>query len=160
MKDVLLNIYAFNLGYAHRLLKDIPAGQLCEQVAGIPNHPLWVIGHLAMAGNFAASFLDAQGVAPAEWAPLFGNSSKPEAKPELYPDLATVLSALEQNHAAVAATLKAFPDARLSEPNTYERAAKAFPTRGDMVGFLLTGHETQHLGQLSSWRRAAGLGPA
>jgi hypothetical protein len=43
----------------------------------------------------------------------------------------------------------------LAVPNPYESARAAFPTSGDFVGYLLTGHMSYHLGQLSGWRAAA-----
>jgi hypothetical protein len=35
-----------------------------------------------------------------------------------------------------------------------------FPTVGGAVNFLCGGHNMMHLGQISTWRRAAGLGSA
>ena len=43
----------------------------------------------------------------------------------------------------------------LAVPNPYETARGAFPTSGDFVVYLLTGHMSYHLGQLSGWRAAA-----
>jgi hypothetical protein len=47
----------------------------------------------------------------------------------------------------------------LSQQNPYAPAQGAFPTSGDFVAYLLTGHLGYHLGQLVTWRAAAGLGP-
>ena len=35
-----------------------------------------------------------------------------------------------------------------------------FPTAGAMLGFYVGGHFMIHIGQMSAWRRAVGLGPA
>ena len=43
----------------------------------------------------------------------------------------------------------------LSVPNPHESARGAFPTSGDFAAYLLTGHMSYHLGQLSGWRAAA-----
>lgn len=50
--------------------------------------------------------------------------------------------------------------AKLSEPHPNESMRKYFPTVGDMVIFLMTSHEMNHLGQVAAWRRAMGLGSA
>ena len=42
--------------------------------------------------------------------------------------------------------------------NPFAPARTAFPTAGDFVAYLLTGHLAYHLGQLVAWRATAGLG--
>ena len=49
---------------------------------------------------------------------------------------------------------------RFAEPHPDEGTRKYFPTVGDMIIFLMTSHEMDHLGQIAAWRRAMGLGPA
>ena len=46
----------------------------------------------------------------------------------------------------------------LENPN--ERMRAKFPTNGAMLAFYVGGHFMLHMGQLSAWRRAVGLGPA
>jgi len=46
----------------------------------------------------------------------------------------------------------------LTSINPFAPARDAFPTAGDFVAYLLTGHLAYHLGQLVAWRAAAGLG--
>ena len=48
--------------------------------------------------------------------------------------------------------------ALLSRPNPYEPGRGDFPTAGDFVRYLMTGHLAYHLGQLTAWCAAAGLG--
>jgi len=38
--------------------------------------------------------------------------------------------------------------------------SKMLPTMGHMCGFMLLNHESNHLGQISIWRQAAGMRPA
>jgi hypothetical protein len=46
----------------------------------------------------------------------------------------------------------------LAAVNPFAPARLDFPTAGDFVAYLLSGHLAYHLGQLVAWRAAAGLG--
>ena len=50
--------------------------------------------------------------------------------------------------------------ALLAKPNPVDRARAPFPTCGDFVAYIVSSHLAYHLGQLFSWRAAAGLGRA
>jgi hypothetical protein len=95
---------------------------------------------------------------PAGWDELFGNKSKPLSDAGKYPDKPTLLAALEQSHARLAEAFEHADDAALARENPWEGLRRMFPTVGDLCTFMLTSHETTHLGQLSAWRRAMGLG--
>ena len=55
------------------------------------------------------------------------------------------------------AALAAAPDV-LAAANPYAPARTAFPIVHDFVAYLMTAHLAYHLGQLTGWRAAAGLG--
>jgi hypothetical protein len=46
----------------------------------------------------------------------------------------------------------------LARENPYAPARPGFPTSGEFVAYMLSGHLGYHLGQLAAWRTAAGLG--
>ena len=94
---------------------------------------------------------------PTEWGELFGNGSTPTDDASRYPDRATLLAKLKEQHERVAKAYEAEDDASLAGEFPIEPLRQAFPTIGDGFNFLLVGHEALHLGQLSAWRRAAGL---
>lgn len=162
MKKHILGVYGFNLAYAKRLVDDVSAEQFTAQPrvdgCAVPNHPAWVLGHLAnTSGVFGATLL---GVEPHQrdgWKELFGGGSKPLSDASLYPDKAALLAALEESHQHIAAAFDKAGDARLAETNPAERLRPIFPTIADMIVFIMTSHEATHLGQLSAWRRAMGL---
>jgi hypothetical protein len=82
----------------------------------------------------------------------------PSGDASQYPSKATLLGALEDAHAAIAAVLPAVPESRWSETTPLE-AIRGFPlTVGDCFVFMMAAHETMHLGQLSAWRRVQGMG--
>ena len=62
--------------------------------------------------------------------------------------------------ALVADVAQVLDPATFAEPHPDEGTRQYFPTRGDMITFLMTAHEMEHLGQVVAWRRAAGLGSA
>jgi len=162
MKDAILNTYAFNLMYAKRLVDDVPEDLMAAQptVDGhiIPNHAAWVIGHLATtSAGFACDLLGIDSIKREGWGDILGGGSKPEPDASRYPDKATLIEALEEAHNHLAAAFAKAADERLAEPCPVERMRPMFPTIGDMITFVLTSHETTHLGQLSAWRRALGL---
>lgn len=81
----------------------------------------------------------------------------PVGNPSLFPSKAELLDTLESLHGRVAAAVAAADAATFAAPNPSESMRKYFPTLGDMAVFMMTSHETDHLGQLAAWRRAMGL---
>jgi hypothetical protein len=45
----------------------------------------------------------------------------------------------------------------LSKPHPYEAGRVDFPTAGDFVAYLMSGHLAYHLGQLVTWRAMANV---
>jgi hypothetical protein len=159
MKKHILNTFALNLQYAQGLAKDIPDAKFCEQPGGVLNHPAFVLGHLAMSCDYAGGFLGLSPACPTAWKEVYAMSAKPLADRSKYPRKEELLKALEEGHARIAKAFESVADADLSKPSAPELAKWGFPTNGDMLIFLLTAHEGTHLGQLSMWRRAAGMPP-
>ena len=71
-----------------------------------------------------------------------------------------VVAFFKKGYASTVAALREVDDATLEVPNPNERMAGKFPTLGSGHGFYVGGHMMMHLGQLSAWRRMAGLGSA
>lgn len=159
ISSVLLT-YARNLDYAKRLTADIPADRMTARPVAGMNHPAWILGHLAFYGDVAAKLIgiDEPTLDPA-LGPKVDNTSKPIADPAAYPSRDDLIAALERGHARLAGAVAALSAEDLARPNPIERARGRFPTVGDALIFMMTAHEAIHLGQLSAWRRAAGLPP-
>ncbi|HEX3999791.1 MAG TPA: DinB family protein [Pirellulales bacterium] len=153
--------YNMMLGYAQKLVADVPDEKLCAEPAPgqVMNHPAFLLGHLAWAHDSRAAALSGQPPGPAasaEWKELFGMGAKPSTDRSRYPSKAELLKAFEEAHgrlgdAAANATAEA-----LAQP-TPEPMRNRFPTVGAMVLGLMTSHFATHLGQLSAWRRAMGF---
>jgi hypothetical protein len=133
---------------AHRAMQPTPGGK----TAG------WLIGHLAVTGDFGRRLCGRKAICPAEWRAKFNPGTQPSANAADYPPMAELLS----HFRAVYADLQeAFPAANaeaLGAVNPYEPGRAAFPTAGEFVAYMMTGHLGYHLGQLHGWRAAAGLG--
>jgi hypothetical protein len=66
-----------------------------------------------------------------------------------------------EGYRKVAEVLPQVSDELLAQDNPMEgRMRELFPKIGIALNFLCNNHLMMHLGQISTWRRAAGLGPA
>jgi len=157
LKSVLHN-YAFNLEYAKMLMADIADDQMCTQPADIKNHPAWTIGHLAYASSYAAILVGLEPAVPENWAELFGRNVSPVDDRSTYPSKEELMQAIEQQHGRVSEALTTADPAIFDGETPDEEFRQIMPTVGDALGYLLVSHEATHLGQLSAWRRAMGMG--
>jgi hypothetical protein len=158
MIEPLLHTWNLNLGYAKRLVADIPEAQMAVQPAAGMNHAAWVLGHLACTADMVGAMINARPVCPPEWPALFDWNSSPSSDASRYPAKSVLLEALEDAHAGIAAALPGVPAARWSDPTPLEAVRGFLPTLGDCFVFVMAAHENMHLGQLSAWRRIQGLG--
>ena len=149
----------FAAGYARSLAADLDDAALADQPAPGVNHPAWILGHLAIATDYARQLLGLPMACPQAWHAQFGPGSTPEPDRASYPTKAELLGALEAGIAAVLEALPGADPAALAQPHGVPIAflKDAFPTRADLLAHLLTTHAAAHLGQLSLWRRWKGL---
>ena len=153
-------VYGINLKFAKGLVADLTAEQMCQQPHGVVNHPAWSLGHLAASKVGLLRLLGHDASLPEGWGEAFKTGGIPSSDPSGFPSKDELLSTLESLHDRVTTVVKASDSATLATPHPHEGTRKHFPTIGDMVAFLMTSHEMDHLGQLAAWRRAMGLGPA
>ena len=158
MTDPLLHVWSLNLGYAKRLVADIADDKMALQPAPGMNHAAWVLGHLACTADMLGAMIGVKPVCPPEWASLFDWNSSPSSDASQYPSKATLLKALEDAHAGIAAALPSIQESRWPETTPLEAVRGFLPTMGDCFVFVMAAHENMHLGQLSAWRRVQGMG--
>lgn len=153
-----LKTYGFLQGYAQLLLDGVTDEQWNVQPFAGANTPSWVIGHLTMTGQFLLQQGGDAVEMDEKWGSLFGPTSQvPAAGTEGLPSPAELREAYAATHALVTERVPLLTPATFGQPNPIERMAPALPTLGDLASFILTGHESMHLGQLSAWRRAMGM---
>ena len=160
MLEHVVYVYDFNLKWAENLVKDLSAEQMVQQPNGVINHPAWSLGHLVVSAAGLGSALGLESNLPEGWDKTFATGGEPSSDLSAYPSKDEILSALRDQHARNAEAVKSAPPDSLRQPHPNENTRKYFPTVGDMVVFLMTAHEPDHLGQIAAWRRAMGLGPA
>ncbi len=156
--DNLLNVYRLCHAYGRKLAEDIPDERLAEQPLPGMNHPAWILGHLAFVGFRGEWLLTGREGWPVGYAELFAPGTACETDRSRYPSLVELLDAFDASHAALDAAVTAADDERWAAPNPgpgYLR--QLLPNLGDMVAHIMSTHEATHLGQLSAWRRAAGM---
>lgn len=149
-------LYAWVLDYTRKLVADLDETEMAVQPAPGLNTPLWVLGHLAICTDYAASLLGLPMVCPKEWHQMFGPGSDPAQVPTPHPSKKQLVDALEAGHAWVSEAAHHARAEPLSESHTLEPLRKALPTRADLLAHLMTTHPCLHLGQLSAWRRLRG----
>ena len=154
MVDHITFVYGFNLMNAETLVKDVSAEQMVEQPNGVVNHPAWSLGHLVVAANSLGQVLGLTSNLPDGWDKTFATGGEPSALVSDFP------SKEEEQHERNTEAIKKLDPASLAAPHPNEDMRSYFPTVGDMVVFLMTGHEMDHLGQIAAWRQTMGLGPA
>ena len=150
----LLFTYQFNLD------RDLSDAQMTRQPHGVVNHPAWLVGHLAATSNQLAKMLGLESTFPAAWGDTFKSGGTPSGDPADFPSKDELLAELAAQHERVAQAIESADPATFEREHPNEGARKRFPTVGDYAVFLITSHEGNHLGQITAWRRAMGLGSA
>lgn len=117
----------------------------------------WLLGHLAVTGDFARRLCGRPPLCPREWRSAFNPGSHPSHDAGDYPSASLLRETLLAVYGDLCAALPTVDPAVLAVPNPYAPGQTGFPTAGEFVGYLLTGHLGYHVGQLMTWRAAAGL---
>ena len=158
-RDFLTTTIGMNLRYCKSLIADIADADFCKQTSGIVNHPAWTMGHLCAVNGTALGLLGRDSVMEEGLARRFGRGSVPEADRSSYPAKEEFWSLFEKQMQSLSEGVNGVDDSQLEAPMPLERLAARFPRVGDAVVYMTTAHPAIHLGQLSAWRRAMGMGP-
>ncbi len=168
----LADAASVGLGYASRLLTDIPQDRFARLAAPgnqviQANHPAFILGHLSLYPwkvvqllNFDA---DITRVKPSEnYESLFSKQATCVDDPQqsIYPASDEITAFFEGSYQIALDALRSASDEQLAAPSPDDSPMKKkCPTLGGVLAFYVTGHVTTHLGQLSTWRRMQGLAP-
>ncbi len=153
-------LYAFNWDYVHMSAADIGEDEMSLQPAPGINPPVWILGHLAVATDYALKSLGQPTQCPRAWHASFGPGSEPVAGQKVPITKEELLAAIRRGHELVSeATTQVSPE-HLEKPHGVELLAPTkIKTLGDLISHLMTTHEAMHIGQLSVWRRMTGRKP-
>lgn len=153
-------VYAWDNGlrYALALLDDLTEQQMVFRPGGNMNHPAWILGHMSLYYPLVPALLDGESFADPADDDLFGFRGRgPLDDAGVYGSKQSQLSRLVEGHEMVAQALLAATSDELARRPSLPRWAEMYPTVEFMLPDLLIHHESLHIGQLSLWRRAAGL---
>ena len=153
-------VYAWDNGlrYALALLDDLTDEQMVLRPGENMNHPAWMLGHIALYYPIVPALLRGETFADPADDELFGFLGRgPLPDHTIYGSKVSQIQRLTEGHELVAQALLNATEEQLNRPPSLTRWAKMYPTVEFMLPDLLLLHENIHIGQLSIWRRAAGL---
>jgi hypothetical protein len=159
MIDETLGSFENTLDFLRRLVADVPEESMTCQPFGATNHPAWTIGHVLYSFQLIAGEMGLEAWLPVAWEKQFGTGSVPSATRADYPSKAELLALLADGERRIRERLVALGESGLAGPLPDVRYRHIFPTLGHAVLHVLTSHAAAHVGQVSVWRRVAGLGP-
>jgi hypothetical protein len=158
--DRELTLYKFTLNYLRLLAADLDDAQLGVAPFEGANPPVWILGHLAVATDYAGRMLGQKPACPREWHKQFGPGSKPADLSEPLPTKADLMTAIEQGCNRVTEAVPTADAEAMNQPHAVEiLKTTVLKTNGDVVAHLMTTHPMFHIAQLSACRRKSGKGP-
>lgn len=163
--DTLVPPARMTLGYADALLADISPAQFARQPEGVnTNHPAWVYGHLGLYPDSMLTLIGRDDIAHTDDAgkEVFGGNSvcRDDPRGDIYPPMNDIVERFRSRHEVLLGALAETDESVFTSPMPGDHPlASRLPTVGATAGFILLSHTMMHLGQVSAWRRAMGLGP-
>ncbi len=139
-----------DLDDSHRALSPLPD----TKTAG------WLIGHLAVTGDFGRRLCSRPPLCPTDWRPKFNPGSRPSANPDDYPPMDQLRQKFREAYKNLIPSVANADAATREALNPVVAAQSSFPSVGEFVDYLLTGHLGYHVGQLVAWRASVRLGPS
>lgn len=134
-----------DLDDSHRVIQPHPG----SKTAG------WLVGHLAVTGDFARRLCGQKAICPAEWRAKFNPGTHPSTNAADYPPMRDMVEKFNAVYADLPSSYASATAETLAAQNPYAPGRADFPTAGDFAAYLMTGHLGYHLGQLYGWRAAA-----
>ena len=149
--------------YAEMLVKEIPAEKFAHMPHPKMNHPAFCLGHLSIYPDKMFELLGMEDRVEEKpgFEELFSPAAECVEQDGRYPEKDVIVAHFLERHRTLAEALPEVTDEILQQTNPMEGQMKElFPTIGAALIFTTTGHIMMHLGQISAWRRAIGMGSA
>jgi hypothetical protein len=143
------------------LVEDMKDAPLTFPTSKGGNHPLWVLGHLALAeGKVIQEIVLGRPNPLAHWMELFGFGTQPVAEAARYPSFDQVLQAFREVRSNTLQVLDSLSDADLDlSSKAYPPEFKQFVGTVGQCFLQVSEHPAYHAGQVSDARRMAGRKP-
>ncbi|QQE10738.1 DinB family protein [Planctomycetota bacterium] len=143
----------FILAYAEA----VPEERFVEQPSGLPNHPGWTLGHLAVTADMTLQVMGRESMLPEKYKGLFDYGTQPTDDPSMYPDKETLMKDYARVRKELLAVVEATPQKIFDLELPIEEVREYFPTIGHLITHVLSTHEGTHYGQLVCWCKAANI---
>jgi len=165
--DAIVPVGKMSLMVAGTLVKDIKPEDFARLANGVKaNHPAFCLGHLATYPDRMFDYLGRKDLARPDqrYLDLFaaGKECCDDPSQSIYPSKDEIVGRFTERYQLLLGVLAETPDDVFARPNPSpnQRIVQVLPTLGAMANFMIGSHCQVHLGQLSSWRRFKGYGPA
>ena len=160
--DFIAHGLTLSLGYARALSEGIDADQFAHiPIPGL-NHPAFCFGHLALYPNRMFGFMgmhEHQIEFPFD-EELFAMGAECVEQDGRYPERDVIMNTFFKGYEHLLEVLPSVEHSVLERELPLEgRLKQMFPYVGSAIGFMAGPHVMVHLGQVSMWRRAMGMGP-
>ncbi len=153
----LIQLFGVQRWYLSMLVDDVSDKQFADQFGAVVNHPAWQVGHLAVVADKLAQLAGGKGTLDEAYIRRFDRGSIPTNRRSDYPSKTELLATLDERRAALVAAIDAMSDDDWTKPNPLPPLAQVLPDLAGCMHFLMLSHESNHLGQIATWRHAAGL---
>lgn len=150
----------FMIPFADMLVKDIDENKWADRCGTTINHPAFVLGHLAYYAGVCMQWLGGEIELTEEDADLYKHGIECCDEPSKYPSKADSIAAYNERINTVVDYIETLDESAFTISSENTPFADLFPTMGGIAAFMLIGHIPFHLGQISAWRRVAGMGSA
>ena len=150
----------FMIGFADMLVSDIDENRFSDRCGTTINHPAFVLGHCAYYAGIGMQMLGGDIDLPDSEKDLYEHGKECLDDASLYPTKDEAIKSFNERIQTVADFIEQCED------DVFEASAAGtffedkFPTLGAVAGFMMVSHIMFHLGQVSAWRRVAGMGSA
>lgn len=158
----LRDALSFSYEWIKPLADDLADAAMTSPTPVAGNHPLWIMGHLALSSAGLLSMVTGAPNPHECWKDLFEGGSQALADPASYPSYAEVMEAYENTHQSVLIVLGEMTNVQLDDrpPAVWDvlRDDPQLQTVGQVFLFIAL-HAMSHRGQLADARRTLGRKP-
>lgn len=150
----------FISNFMHMLCDDIPPSKFADRCGTTINHPAFVLGHCAYYAGVCIEMLGGNVDFQEGEATLYEHGAECQDDASCYPDKDACMAHFEARCELAATFIESCEESVLSRSSDGTPFEGRLASLGAIAAFMLNGHPCFHLGQVSSWRRVAGMGSA
>ncbi|MBC24172.1 MAG: hypothetical protein CMJ32_09695 [Phycisphaerae bacterium] len=150
----------FLIDFAANLIDDIDESKWADRCGTTINHPAFILGHTAYYAGVCMQILGSDIELSEQDASLYQHGAECADEPTWYPGKAESIAAFNERINAAADFMESLDESVFATSSEETFFSDRFPTLGGVAAFMFMAHIPFHLGQLSAWRRVAGMGAA